>query len=98
MNMNISETSGPIVIKYYLKHHWGGGKAALGFGADQVRTLVSMATNSSHRVNNGENDVITCSQLRLIGSLLAGHNDIHKNLDGFEILSNQITDYGVSCP
>ena len=33
-NMNISETSRPITTKFYLKHHWGGGKAALGFGAD----------------------------------------------------------------
>ena len=49
-NMNISETSRPITFKFYLKHHWGGGKAALGFGADQIRTLVSMATDNSHRV------------------------------------------------
>ena len=27
-NMNISETSWPIVIKFYLEHHWGGGLAA----------------------------------------------------------------------
>ena len=53
-NMNISETSRPITIKFYLKHHWGGGKAALGFGAGQVRTLVSMATDSSHRVIMGK--------------------------------------------
>ena len=47
-NMNISETSRPITTKFYLRHHWGGGKAALGFDADQIRTLVSMATDSSH--------------------------------------------------
>ena len=47
-NMNISETSNQIL------HHWGGGKAALGFGADQIRTLVSMATDSSHRVIMGK--------------------------------------------
>ena len=35
--------------KFYLKHHWGGGKAALGFGQDRIRTLVSMATDSSDR-------------------------------------------------
>ena len=29
--------------KFYLKHYWGGGKAVLGFGADQIRTLDSMA-------------------------------------------------------
>ena len=30
-----------------VKHHWGVGKAALSFCADQIRTLVSMATDSS---------------------------------------------------
>ena len=49
-NMNISATSGPITMKFYQKHHWDGGKAALGFGPDQIQTLVSTATNSSHRV------------------------------------------------
>ena len=49
-NMNISATSGPIAIKFYLKHHWVRGKAALGFGPDRIRTLVSIATESSHRV------------------------------------------------
>ena len=49
-NLNISATSGP--TKFYLNHHWGGGKAALGFGPDQ--TLVSMATDSSHRVIMGK--------------------------------------------
>ena len=53
-NMNISETGRRIAIKFYKKHHWGGGKAALGFGADQIRTLVSMATDSSHRVIMGK--------------------------------------------
>ena len=49
-NMNISETSGPIATKFYLEHHCGGGKAALGFGLDRIGTLVYMATDSSHRV------------------------------------------------
>ena len=48
-NSNISATSGPIVTKFYLKHHWGGGLIALG----RIGTLVSMATNSSHRVIMG---------------------------------------------
>ena len=51
---NISETSWPIVIKFHQKHHWDGGLAALGFGSDQIRTFVSMATNSSHRVIMGK--------------------------------------------
>ena len=53
-NMNISETSWPIATKFYLKHHWVGGKDALGFGPDRIRTLVSMATDSSHRVIMGK--------------------------------------------
>ena len=53
-NMNISETSRPIAIKFYLKHHWGGGKASVPFDPDQIRTLVSMATDSSHRVIMGK--------------------------------------------
>ena len=53
-NMNISEPSGPIEIKFYLKHHWGGGKAALGFGPDRIGILVSMAMDSSHRVIMGK--------------------------------------------
>ena len=52
--VNISETSGLIAIKYYLNHQWGEGKAAFEFGADQTRTLVSMATYSSHRVIMGK--------------------------------------------
>ena len=42
-NMNISESNGSIATKFYLKLHLGGGLAALGFGPDQIRTLVSMA-------------------------------------------------------
>ena len=49
-NMNISETNGSIATKFYQKHHWGEGLTALGFGPDRIRTLVSMATESSHRV------------------------------------------------
>ena len=52
--MNISETSGPIATKFYLKHYMVGGKAASGFGPDRIRTLVSMATDSSHRVIMGK--------------------------------------------
>ena len=53
-NSNISATSGPIITKFYLKHHWVGGKDALGFGPDGIGTLVSMATDSSHRVIMGK--------------------------------------------
>ena len=53
-NMNISATSWPIGMKFYLKHHWGGGKASVGFDPDRIRTLVSMATDSSLRVIMGK--------------------------------------------
>ena len=43
--MNFSETSGPIAIKFYLTHHWGGGDAALCFGPDRIGILVSMGYN-----------------------------------------------------
>ena len=49
-NMNISASSGPITMKFYQKHHWDGGKAVEGFGLDWRKTLVSMATDNSHRV------------------------------------------------
>ena len=49
-NMNISATSRPNSTKFYLKHHLGWGLIALGFGPGRIGTLVSMATNSSHRV------------------------------------------------
>ena len=54
LNINISETSRPIATKFYLKHLWGGEKAALGSWPDLIRTLVSMATDSSHKVIMGK--------------------------------------------
>ena len=48
--IDISDTSRPMATKFYLKHQWGGRKAAIGFGPDLIRTLVSMATDSTHRV------------------------------------------------
>ena len=53
-NMYISATSKLIATKFYLKHHWGGGKAASGFWPDWIGTLVSMATDSFHRVIIGK--------------------------------------------
>ena len=64
-NIDISETSRLMATKFYPKHQWDGGKAALGFGPDRIRTLVSMATDSSH---NGENVVNTLGPSILIGS------------------------------
>ena len=49
-NMNISATSGSNSTKFYLKHPLGRGLTALGFEPGRIGTLVSMATDSSHRV------------------------------------------------
>ena len=54
-NMNISETSWPIILKFHQEHYWGGGLTVLGCGLDPSRTLVSMATDGSHRVIMGKN-------------------------------------------
>ena len=63
----ITRTSKPNA-KFYLNHHWGEGKAASGFGLDRIRTLVSMATDSSHRVIMGKTASSRFSQRFLIGS------------------------------
>ena len=65
LDMNISETSWPIIIKFHLKHHWVGGLAALGFGPDRIRTLISMATGY-----DGENLVSTLALPFFIGPSL----------------------------
>ena len=54
LSVNIFTTIRPIVTKFYLNNHWGGGKAALGFRPDRIGTLVSMATDSSDRVIMGK--------------------------------------------
>ena len=91
--MNISATSGLIATKFYLKHHWVGGKAALGFGPDRIRTLVSMATESSHRVIMEKTAVF-----HPILFILAGNDDIHESSDEFKFRPDWTTDCGVSCP
>ena len=98
-NMNISETSSQITVKFYLKHHWAWGKAPEGFDLDWIRTLVSMATNSSHRDIMGK----TTSSCFLkcfdwIFFILAGNDDMHESLDEFEIRPDSTMDCGVRCP
>ena len=84
--MNISETSWPIVIKFHLEHHWVGRLTALGIGLDRIRTLVSMATDSSHRVIMG----LPCDHsssfiFDWFFFILAGNKNYHKISNGFEI-------------
>ena len=97
--MNISENRGPIATKFYLKHHWVGEKDASGFGPDRIRTLVSMATDSSHRVLIRENVVNTLSPSFLVGSFsfFTGNEDNHNISDKFEFGPDSTKDCGVRC-
>ena len=97
--MNISETSRQITVKFYLKHHWTGGKASVGFDLDQIRTLFSMATDSSHRVIMGKRrHHVFSNAFDWILFILAGNDDMHESSDEFEIWPDSTMDYGVSCP
>ena len=80
--MNICATSRPITMKLYKKHHWDGGKAALGFEPDWIKTLVSMATDSSQGYN-GEN--VFLGVFRPILFILADNDDMHGSLEEFQI-------------
>ena len=48
--MNISDNRWLNKSKFHLENHWGGKLATIGLGPDQIRTLVSIVTYSSHRV------------------------------------------------
>ena len=48
---NISKARGLILIKFDVKHHYARGLIALGFGADCIKIVVSMVTDSSHRLS-----------------------------------------------
>ena len=51
---NISEASGPTLIKFYVNHHWVGILTALGFEADYVKLVASMATDRSEILTMGK--------------------------------------------
>ena len=53
-DLNNYETSWLIIIKFHLKHYLAGGLAALGFGPGRIGIMVSMGTDSSHRVIMGK--------------------------------------------
>ena len=97
--MNMSETNGSIATKFYLKHHLVGGKAALDFGPDRIRTLVSMATESSHRVIMEKTVSPLFSEVfHLFLFILAGNDDMHESSDEFDFRPDWTTDCGASCP
>ena len=60
--------------------------AAIGFGADQIRTLVFMATYSSHKVIMGKAALSRFSTgFDRTLFILAGRDAIHKSLDEVKI-------------
>ena len=97
-NINISETSWLIEIKFHLKHHWDREMAAYGFGIHKTSSLISMATDSSHRVIMGETLVCTLAPPFLIGSssFLQITSTTIKSLMGLKFSKSQLMDYGGS--
>ena len=77
-----------------------GVKVALGFGPDQVRTPVSMATDSPHRVIMEKNIVAIffSAVFHPILFILVDNDDMHESLEEFEIQPDPTTDCRVSCP
>ena len=69
---NISEASGPILIKFDVNHHWVGGLITLGFGADCIKIVVSIATDSSHRLTMGKTKKIFFSETTRPTALIFG--------------------------
>ena len=88
---SVRETSWLIVIKFHLEYHWVGGLATLGFGLDRIRTLVSMATDSSHRVIK-PCDHSSSFIFDWFFFIFAGNKDNHYILDGFKIRQDQTRD------
>ena len=69
---NISEASRPILIKFNVSHNWVGGLMALGFGADCIKIVVSMATDRSHRLTMGKTKKIFFSETTRPTALIFG--------------------------
>ena len=70
-----------------MKYILVGGKVASGFGADWIKTLVSMAVFSCF---------LSCFDPILF--ILACNADEPKSLKKLEFWTSQTTEYGVSCP
>ena len=65
--------------------------AAIGFGPDRMRTSVSMAKDSSHKVIMGKHyDQSSSFIFDWFFFILAGNEEYHKILDGFEMGSTCI--------
>ena len=90
------QPAGRLQLKFVLKHHWDGGKAALGFWQDRIRILVSMATYTSHRVIMGKTVLPLFLSCFSSDHFILGNKDMHESLEEFEVWSDPTTVYGVS--
>ena len=66
------EASRPILIKFNVNHNWVWGLMALGFGADCIKIVVSMATDRSHRLTMGKTKKIFFSETTRPTALIFG--------------------------
>ena len=75
------------------------GKVASGFGADWLKTLVSMATNSSNRTIMRKTvfSMFFFSSFDPILFILACNADEQRSLNKLDFWTNQTTEHGVSC-
>ena len=68
---------------------------------DAIKTLVCMATDSSHRVIMGKTELpLFLGCFLPILFILAGtcNNDMHESSEWFEFQHDSTTDFGFSCP
>ena len=73
--------------------------AIISFCAYRIRTLVSMATYTSHRVVMG--NTVSSGFLKYFYQsifILKGNDDMHKGLNELKIWSDRAMDYRVNCP
>ena len=86
-------------MKFYQKHHLDKEKVALDFGLDRVNPLVSMATDSSHRVLIEKTVMpLFLSFFHPILFILAGNENMHGSSKDLGIQPDRTTDCGVNCP
>ena len=76
-----------------------GEKAAFSFGPDWIKPLVSMATDSSHRVIMKKMVLpLFLSSFSSDRFYTAGNDDMHGSIEEFEIQPVRTTDCGVRFP
>ena len=78
-----------------MKYVFGGGKVESWFGDDWIKTLVSMATDNSHRTIMGKtvfSSFLSCFDPILV--ILACNVDEHISLNELEYWTSQTTEYG----